>query len=48
MLAPFDFTAKKQAELQIMIDEWVTLLTNAHVSFSLATVADENNMTIFY
>ena len=38
MLAPFDFTAKKQAELQIVIDERVTLLMNVHVCLFLLVI----------
>ena len=43
VLSPFDFTAKKQADLQVMIDEWVMILTNEHVGFcrSFVILADE-------
>ena len=39
---PFDFTAKKQADLQAMIDEWVAVLTYDHVGVcSFVIPADE-------
>ena len=42
VLSPFDFTAKKQADLQVMIDEWViTLLTNEHVGSFIIPVDDD-------
>ena len=42
VLSPFDFTAKKQADLQVMIDEWVIiLLTNEHVGSFIIPVDDD-------
>jgi hypothetical protein len=38
VLSSFNFATKRQADLQIMIDEWVTLLTNEHVGVVLSFI----------